>query len=341
MSAVLGCTEPRISSSRASAGPVDRPIPGNRLTPLVPSPLWTPTETASPMVMTGPRPSAGCWASVEATPLSFHVGHRSWADAPTRRRGGHRSRSWHRRSAVTLSGVVSQVTAVHEGASFGSDVFLIADGVLPAEAFESAEVLVTRVDPEIYVPPAPGGLGPPGRRCRARYGAVVRPHGTPVGHRRRSRRSAAVRQPRLPRRHARRPRQHLGYLRGRDQDHLRHVPAPLAVLGRGARSRGGEHQGADLQRQGRGPAVPRPTERPAHRRSASRLRPARAPGGAVRVVRVSSPRPATATRSPSPTSPSRSTRRARRSTGRCRSSAPRSCCRSSSPTPRTSASSTR
>ncbi len=57
---------------------------------------------------------------------------------------------------VRMSGLVTQVQAVHEGARFGSDVFLIADGVLPAETFEAAEVMTTRIDPELYVPPAPG-----------------------------------------------------------------------------------------------------------------------------------------------------------------------------------------
>jgi DNA helicase HerA-like ATPase len=52
--------------------------------------------------------------------------------------------------------MVSEVRAVHEGARFGSDVFLIADGKLPAQTFETAEVLTTRVDPEVYVPPLPG-----------------------------------------------------------------------------------------------------------------------------------------------------------------------------------------
>lgn len=59
---------------------------------------------------------------------------------------------------VRLSGLVSQVRAVHEGASWGSDVFLIADGLLPAQVFEAAEVLTTRVVPELYVPPLPGAL---------------------------------------------------------------------------------------------------------------------------------------------------------------------------------------
>jgi uncharacterized protein len=57
---------------------------------------------------------------------------------------------------VSTAGVVTQVTARHEGASFGSDVFLINEGVLPAQVQEIAEVTTTRVDPECYVPPRPG-----------------------------------------------------------------------------------------------------------------------------------------------------------------------------------------
>lgn len=57
--------------------------------------------------------------------------------------------------AVRTSGVVTQVVARHEGASYGSDAFLIADGVLPAHTQEVAEITTTRVDPEVYVPPLP------------------------------------------------------------------------------------------------------------------------------------------------------------------------------------------
>ena len=64
------------------------------------------------------------------------------------------------------SGIVTQVRARHEGASFGSDVFLISDGVLPARRQEIAEVSTTRVEPEIYVPPRPGRscAAPPDRK---------------------------------------------------------------------------------------------------------------------------------------------------------------------------------
>jgi len=62
------------------------------------------------------------------------------------------------REPVTIAGVVTQVRARHEGATFDSDVFAIADGTLPAQIQEAAEVTTTRVDPEVYVPPSPGAL---------------------------------------------------------------------------------------------------------------------------------------------------------------------------------------
>jgi uncharacterized protein len=58
--------------------------------------------------------------------------------------------------AVRLFGVVDVVRARHEGAKFDSDVFLIEEGVLPASVAEAAHVRVTRVEPEVFVPPRPG-----------------------------------------------------------------------------------------------------------------------------------------------------------------------------------------
>jgi len=60
------------------------------------------------------------------------------------------------REPVRLFGVVAQVRARHEGARFDSDVFLIEEGVLPAEISEAAQILTTRVEPEVFVPPLPG-----------------------------------------------------------------------------------------------------------------------------------------------------------------------------------------
>ena len=59
---------------------------------------------------------------------------------------------------VNTYGVVTEVQAVYEGASFESDTFRIAEeGSMPGAAVRSARVSVTRVDPETWVAPNPGG----------------------------------------------------------------------------------------------------------------------------------------------------------------------------------------
>ncbi len=57
---------------------------------------------------------------------------------------------------VKMYGMVGQVIARHEGARFDSDVFLIEDGILPAQVSEAAQVTSTRFEPEVFVPPSPG-----------------------------------------------------------------------------------------------------------------------------------------------------------------------------------------
>ena len=57
---------------------------------------------------------------------------------------------------VETSGIVDEVRARQEGVALASDVALAREGVLPAQQATSAHVSVTRVEPEVYVPPAPG-----------------------------------------------------------------------------------------------------------------------------------------------------------------------------------------
>ena len=57
---------------------------------------------------------------------------------------------------VRIYGIVTEIRAMHEGARFNSDVFLIEGGIIPAEVTEIAKVQVTRFEPEIFVPPWPG-----------------------------------------------------------------------------------------------------------------------------------------------------------------------------------------
>ena len=60
---------------------------------------------------------------------------------------------------VAMYGTVGQVVARHEGARFDSDVFLIEDGILPAEVSEAAHVTAKRFEPEVFVPPSHGQPG--------------------------------------------------------------------------------------------------------------------------------------------------------------------------------------
>src|ERR671914_2267840 len=60
------------------------------------------------------------------------------------------------RGTIRISGLVQEVRARHEGVSLDSDVFLVDRGVLPAGIAQAAKVVVTRVEPEIFVPPLPG-----------------------------------------------------------------------------------------------------------------------------------------------------------------------------------------
>lgn len=57
---------------------------------------------------------------------------------------------------VAIYGVVDSLVARHEGAKLESDVFLSQQGVLPLNPVIKAHVLVTRVEPEVFVPPFPG-----------------------------------------------------------------------------------------------------------------------------------------------------------------------------------------
>jgi len=57
---------------------------------------------------------------------------------------------------VVHYGVVDDVQSLHEGASVHSDVFRIAQGSIGADIATIAHVSVTRVEPEVLVPPRPG-----------------------------------------------------------------------------------------------------------------------------------------------------------------------------------------
>jgi len=60
------------------------------------------------------------------------------------------------RERLRISGIVQDVRARHEGAQFDTDVFLVDRGVLPVDTAVAAQVVATRFEPEIFVPPMPG-----------------------------------------------------------------------------------------------------------------------------------------------------------------------------------------
>jgi len=91
----------------------------------------------------------------DATPLSFWVGVAPQAylqlddavvvdtDVPGR-------------GPLRIAGIVQDVRARHEGATFDTDVFLVDRGVLPVDTAVAAQVVATRFEPELFVPPMPG-----------------------------------------------------------------------------------------------------------------------------------------------------------------------------------------
>ncbi|MEW6059003.1 MAG: ATP-binding protein [Actinomycetota bacterium] len=60
------------------------------------------------------------------------------------------------RGPLRIAGIVQDVRARHEGAQFDTDVFLVDRGVLPVELATAAQVVATRFEPEVFVPPMPG-----------------------------------------------------------------------------------------------------------------------------------------------------------------------------------------
>ena len=93
--------------------------------------------------------------TVDATPLEFWIGvpegHSVQLDdlvcVETMAAGAQ---------VVRFYGVVDMVRKKYEGACFDSDAFRAAEGSLPVDVSYAAHVQVTRVDPEVFVPPHPG-----------------------------------------------------------------------------------------------------------------------------------------------------------------------------------------
>ena len=112
-------------------------------------------RTVAAAVNGQPRPVGRVLGTEDATPLKFHVAlhqeeYLQLDDVVVTVRAVPGV------GPVLTAGVVTEVRARHEGATFASDVHLISEGILPAQVQELAEVTTTRVEPEVYVPPRPG-----------------------------------------------------------------------------------------------------------------------------------------------------------------------------------------
>jgi DNA helicase HerA-like ATPase len=59
---------------------------------------------------------------------------------------------------IRFYGVVDEVKKRYEGTDFDSDAFRVAEGVLPVEVSYSAHIQVTRIEPEVFVPPHPADV---------------------------------------------------------------------------------------------------------------------------------------------------------------------------------------
>ena len=57
---------------------------------------------------------------------------------------------------VEFYGIVDEVRKRYEGSQFDTDAFHASKGTLPVEVSYAAHVQVTRIDPEVFVPPDPG-----------------------------------------------------------------------------------------------------------------------------------------------------------------------------------------
>lgn len=93
--------------------------------------------------------------SQDATPLEFWVGVREGEHVQLDDLVVTRT-TLSDGQTVTFYGIVDIVRKRFEGSQFDTDAFRVADGTLPADVSYAAHIQVTRVEPEVFVPPGPG-----------------------------------------------------------------------------------------------------------------------------------------------------------------------------------------
>ena len=191
---------------------------------------------------------------------------------------------------VHIYGMVAQVRARHEGARFDSDVFLIEQGLLPAEVTEAAQMTATRFEPEMFVPPLPGQPVRVAKGGRTRPGALLRSDGKEAPGRALAAAASRCSSTSSSSTASAAPTSTSPGISGvatktSYATFLLHSLFTSGVLGKQDR----QHQGADLQRQGRRSPLPRSCQRRPRRRAASALSTARAARRGVSLDDVYAP----------------------------------------------------
>src|SRR5690348_9765528 len=93
--------------------------------------------------------------SQDATPLEFWVGVEAGSQLELDDLVVVETMS-PRGQSVSFFGIIDAVRKRYEGAQYDTDAFRAAAGTLPVDISYAAHVQVTRVDPEVFIPPHPG-----------------------------------------------------------------------------------------------------------------------------------------------------------------------------------------
>lgn len=113
-----------------------------------------PSDRVSPPATADVDPVGRVLGSMDSTPLDLWVGvedgaHVQLDDLAVVETAGPDG-------PVRFYGIVDIVRKKYEGATFDGDAFRAAEGTLPVDVSYAAHVQITRIDPEVFVPPHPG-----------------------------------------------------------------------------------------------------------------------------------------------------------------------------------------
>src|SRR5215831_11373616 len=112
-------------------------------------------DSSSPIVASNLNVEGLVLGSQDATPLEFWIGVQGENQIELDDLVVVETMS-PRGQSVRFFGIVDTVRKRYEGAQYDTDAFRAAAGTLPVDISYAAHVQVTRVDPEVFIPPRPG-----------------------------------------------------------------------------------------------------------------------------------------------------------------------------------------